>query len=59
MKLAQQLRHVLKSRTPALVNAAVTSMFTPCARSDYWAKPQKERLDSEKERPLYSQPFVD
>ena len=44
---------------PALVNAAVTGVFTPTARWDYWAKPQKERLASEKERPLYSQPFVD
>ena len=44
---------------PALINAAVTGVFTPSARWDYWAKPRKERLDSEKERPLYSQPFVD
>ena len=44
---------------PALVNAAVTGAFTPSARWDYWAKPAKERLASEKERPLYSQPFVD
>ena len=44
---------------PALVNAAVTGVFTPSARWDYWAKPRKERLASEKERPLYSQPFVD
>jgi predicted aconitase len=44
---------------PALVNAAITGAFTPSARWDYWAKPAKERLASEKERPLYSQPFVD
>ena len=44
---------------PALVNAAVTGVFTPSARWDYFAKPRKARLDSEKERPLYSQPFVD
>ena len=41
---------------PALVNAAVTGVFTPTARWDYWAKPRKERLASEKERPLYSKP---
>ena len=44
---------------PALVNAAVTGVFTPTARWDYFAKPRKERLASEKERPLYSKPFVD
>jgi hypothetical protein len=44
---------------PALVNAAITGVFTPSARWDYWAKPQKERLASEIERPLYSKPFVD
>ena len=44
---------------PALVNAAITGVFTPSARWDYWAKPKHERLASERERPLYSQPFVD
>jgi hypothetical protein len=44
---------------PALVNAAVTGVFTPSARWDYFAKPRHDRLASEKERPLYSQPFVD
>ena len=44
---------------PALVNAAVTGVFTPTARWDYFAKPRHERLASEKERPLYSMPFVD
>ena len=41
---------------PALVNAAVTGVFTPTARWDYLAKPRHERLASEKERPLYSSP---
>ena len=44
---------------PALVNAAVTGAFTPSARWDYWAQPRKARLVSEKERPLYSMPFLD
>ena len=44
---------------PALINAAVTGVFTPSARWDYWAKPRHERLASEKERPLYTKPFVD
>ena len=44
---------------PALIDAAVTGVFTPSARWDYWAKPRHERLASEKERPLYSMPFVD
>ena len=44
---------------PALINAAVTGVFTPSARWDYFAKPRKERLASEKERPLYSKPFLD
>jgi hypothetical protein len=34
-------------------------VFTPSARWDYFAKPRHERLISEKERPLYSKPFVD
>jgi predicted aconitase len=44
---------------PALVNAAITGVFTPTARWDYFSKPRKERLDSEKERPLWTTPFVD
>ena len=44
---------------PALIDAAVTGVFTPSARWDYWAKPRHERLASEKERPLYSMPFID
>ena len=44
---------------PALVNAAVTGAFTPSARWDYWAQPRHARLASEKERPLYSMPFLD
>jgi hypothetical protein len=40
----------------ALVNAAVTGVFTPTARWDFFSKPRKERLDSEKERPLYVLP---
>ena len=45
----------------ALVNAAVTGVFTPTARWDYWSKPRKERLASEKEHPLYQgeKPMVD
>jgi hypothetical protein len=34
-------------------------VFTPTARWDYFSKPRKERLDSEKERPLWTTPFVD
>jgi hypothetical protein len=34
-------------------------VFKPSARWDYWAKPAKERLASEKERPLYSKAFLD
>ncbi len=44
---------------PALIDAAVTGVFTPSARWDYWAKPRKERLASERERPLYTKPFLD
>jgi predicted aconitase len=40
----------------ALVNAAVTGVFTPTARWDFFSKPRKERLNSEKERPLYLLP---
>lgn len=45
----------------ALVNAAVTGVFTPTARWEYWSKPRKERLESEKEHPLYQgeKPMVD
>jgi predicted aconitase len=43
----------------ALINAAVTGLFTPTARWDYWSQPREMRLASEKERPLYSKPFVD
>jgi predicted aconitase len=42
----------------ALVNAAVTGVFTPTARWDFFARPRKERLNSEKERPLYLLPGV-
>ena len=44
---------------PALVNAAVTGVFTPTTRWYYWSQPREMRLASEKERPLYSLPFVD
>lgn len=37
----------------ALVNAAVTGVFTPTARWDYWSQPREARLASEKVRPLY------
>jgi hypothetical protein len=39
----------------------VTGVFTPTARWEYWSKPRKERLDSEKEHPLYQgeKPMVD
>ncbi|NLI80338.1 MAG: DUF521 domain-containing protein [Deltaproteobacteria bacterium] len=37
----------------ALVNAAVTGVFTPTARWEYWSQPREKRLASEKERPLY------
>jgi hypothetical protein len=37
----------------ALVNAAVTGVFTPTARWDYWSQPREQRLASEKDRPLY------
>ncbi len=37
----------------ALVNAAVTGVFTPTARWDYWSRPREMALASEKEKPLY------
>ncbi|MGE5769976.1 MAG: aconitase X [Betaproteobacteria bacterium] len=40
----------------ALVNAAVTGVFTPTARWDYWSQPRDKRLAIEKERPLYDVP---
>lgn len=45
----------------ALVNSAVTGVFTPTPRWEYWSKPRKSQLDSEKERPLYQgeKPMVD
>jgi hypothetical protein len=38
----------------ALVNAAVTGVFTPTARWDYWSQPREKRLASEKDHPLMS-----
>jgi hypothetical protein len=38
----------------ALVNAAVTGVFTPTARWDYWSQPREMRLASEKDQPLMS-----
>ena len=37
----------------ALVNAAVTGVFKPTERWDFWSKPRKMELDSEKEKALY------
>jgi predicted aconitase len=37
----------------ALVNAAVTGVFTPTPRWDYWTQPREMRLASEKDKPLY------
>jgi hypothetical protein len=37
----------------ALVNAAVTGVFTPTARWEYWSQPREKRLASEKDKPLY------
>lgn len=44
----------------ALVNAAVTGVFKPTARWDYWSQPKENRLASEKDKPLYDgiQPMV-
>ncbi len=36
----------------ALINAAVTGVFTPTARWDYWSKPREMRQANEKEQPL-------
>ncbi|GAA3907989.1 aconitase X catalytic domain-containing protein [Sphingomonas limnosediminicola] len=40
----------------SIVMAAVTGVFTPTARWDYWNRPREERLASEKDRPLYEVP---
>ncbi len=36
-----------------LVNAAVTGVFKPTARWNYWSQPKEKRLASEKDNPLY------
>jgi predicted aconitase len=40
----------------ALVNAAVTGVFTPTARWDYWSQPKAMRGAHEQDRPLYLEP---
>jgi predicted aconitase len=40
----------------ALVNAAITGVFTPTARWDYWSKPKEMRQANEKDGPLYLLP---
>jgi predicted aconitase len=40
----------------ALVNAAITGVFTPTARWDYWSKPKAMRGAHEQDRPLYDVP---
>lgn len=40
----------------ALINAAVTGVFTPTARWDYWSKPREMRQSNEIDRPLYLLP---
>jgi len=44
----------------APANAAVTGVFTPTARWDYWSQPREKRLASEKDKPLYDggKPFI-
>ncbi len=37
----------------ALINAAVTGVFTPTTRWDYWSQPKEKRQANEKESPLY------
>jgi predicted aconitase len=37
----------------ALINAAVTGVFTPTPRWDYWSQPKENRLASERVKPLY------
>ena len=37
---------------PALVNAAVTGVFTPTARWDYWSKPREMQQANERESPV-------
>jgi predicted aconitase len=37
----------------ALVNAAITGVFKPTARWDYWSQPREKQLASEKDKPLY------
>lgn len=41
---------------PSLVNAALTGVFTPTARWDYWRKPKEMRQANEKDKPLYHLP---
>jgi predicted aconitase len=45
----------------ALVNAAITGVFKPTTRWDYWSQPKEKRLANEIERPLYQgeKPMVD
>jgi hypothetical protein len=40
----------------SIVMAAVTGVFTPTTRWDYWNRPREERLASEKLQPLYGVP---
>jgi hypothetical protein len=37
----------------ALINAAITGVFTPTARWDFFSKPREMRQANEKDRPLY------
>lgn len=41
------------SNPEALINAAITGVFKPTARWDYWSQPREKRLASEKDKPLY------
>ncbi|MDT8069106.1 MAG: hypothetical protein ROO76_13155 [Terriglobia bacterium] len=34
----------------ALVNAAVTGVFTPTTRWDYWSQPKEKRLDMDEDQ---------
>ena len=40
----------------ALINAAVTGVFTPTARWDYWSQPREMRQANEKDGPFITIP---
>ena len=44
---------IIYANPESIVNAAVTGVFTPTARWDYWSQPKEKRLASEKDKPLY------